>query len=329
MSSIGDVVLTEPVVAAVREARPGAVIGFAVKERYRDLVAGDAAIDAVHTLRDGSLRSLLALASEVSAAGYDNVVDLHANARSAFISRRSGASCVSRYEKRGRGDGFAVRVLRRPYRAEKKIVDRYLDALAPFGVPHEYRTPRFHLAPGAAREAGSFLSGLGLRAKAYAVVAPGSVWATKRWPEERFTRLASRIVSELALPIVVVGGPSETGLCERVALGSGGSSAAGSVGIGAAAAVIAGAALYVGNDSGPTHISMALDVPTVAIFGPTDPLQFDFTRHALVYAGPPCSACSFFGDRRCRLSHWDCMLSIDVEEVLSSASALLERRARE
>ncbi len=328
LSSIGDVVLTEPVVAAVREARPDAAIGFVVKDRFRDLVAANPAVDRLHTLGDGSFRSLLGLTREIRDAGYSNVVDLHSNARSLFISRRSGASRVSRYQKRSRGDGFAVRVLHRPYRATKKLVTRYLEALAPLGVPHGYRAPRFHVSPEDARVAEALLAARGLRGGEFAVVVPGSVWATKRWPEDRFASLASRISSELGLRVLVTGGTEEAELCERVAAAGGASSVAGELGLGATAALLARAGLFVGNDSGPTHVSMALDVPTVAIFGPTDPSQFDFARHALVYADLPCSACSFFGGRRCRLGHWTCMRSIGVEDVMSAARGLMERRSR-
>ena len=82
----------------------------------------------------------------------------------------------------------------------------------------------------------------------------------------------------------------------------------------------------IGNDSGPTHIAMALGTPTVAIFGPTDPSQFDFEGHELVYADLPCSACSFFGTRRCRLGHWRCMASIPSGEVVAAARRLLDLR---
>jgi ADP-heptose:LPS heptosyltransferase len=70
---------------------------------------------------------------------------------------------------------------------------------------------------------------------------------------------------------------------------------------------------------------MASGTPTVAVFGPTDPGQFDFEGHELVYADLPCSACSFFGSRRCRLGHWRCMRAIPPEVVLAASRRLLSR----
>jgi ADP-heptose:LPS heptosyltransferase len=91
------------------------------------------------------------------------------------------------------------------------------------------------------------------------------------------------------------------------------------------AGLLASSSVAIGNDSGPTHIAMAAGTPTVAIFGPTDPGQFDFDGHELVYADLPCSACSFYGTRRCRLGHWRCMLSIEPARVVASARRLLSR----
>jgi lipopolysaccharide heptosyltransferase II len=324
LSSIGDIVLTEPVVAAIREARPAAAIGFAVKERFRELVDGNPAIDNVHLLRGGSRADLSRLAREIRAEGYAAVVDLHSNARSLFLSRRSGARRRTRYEKRDISDSLRVRFLRKAFRARRRTVERYLDALEPLGIPHAYRPPDFHLVPDLVGSAARKLEGAGLAGSSYAVLAPGSMWETKRWPPEMYASLADRLRREAGVRIVLVGSEDERDLCARVASGSDVVSLAGRLSLGETAAVVSGARLFVGNDSGTTHVSMALDVPTVAIFGPTDPAQFDFDRHALVYEDLACSACSFFGGPRCRLGHWNCMRAIDVERVLRSARLLLE-----
>lgn len=325
MSSVGDIVLTEPVVSAIRKANPDARIGFAVKERFRDLVSGNPGVSKIHALKGSSAAALLDLCSEVRAEGYAAVVDLHRNLRSAVLSRASGARAVSGYRKRDAGDAMRVRLGRGVYRARKKIVERYLDVLDAFGLEHVYSRPRFS-PPGQAVEwAHRFLSDEGLSRGAYAVVVPGSVWATKRWPPDRYAEVVARLVGEVGLPAVLLGSDSERELCVRVAGASGAVVAAGRASLGQGAALIGTAGLYVGNDSGPTHIAMASGVPTVAIFGPTDPSQFDFTGHALVYAGLACSACSFFGTRRCRLGHWECMRSISADDVLEAIRGLLAR----
>lgn len=332
MSSIGDVVLTEPVVAALRSARPGSEIGFAVKAQFRDLVAGNRDISVVHALKGSSLLDLASLCREVRSRRYTAVVDLHANLRSALIARLSMAPLVSVYHKRDPGVWYGVRMARRPFRAAKRTVDRYLSALEPLGIHAERARARFHVAPRDAAWAESYLSGRGLRSGAFVVVAPGAVWGTKRWPAEGYGMVVRELFLETGLPAVLVGSATELGLCRAVAAGAGSCArvacAAGEATIGGTAAIIAGAALYIGNDSGLTHIATALGTPTVAIFGPTDPGQFDFSGHAVVFADLACSACSFFGSDRCRLGHWECMRSIRPEGVLRAARGLLAARGR-
>ncbi len=327
---MGDVVLTEPVTAILREAYPHASIGFAVKRAYVDVVASNPSITRLHVLDDGSTRGLQALCREVRPFRYDTVIDLHRNARSATLGRCTGASRSLRYRKRELRDALRVRLLRKPFRASKRLVERYIEALGPLSIDAPYRRPRFHLSDIDRAWADGYLRAKGIERGSFATMVPGSVWATKRWPGERYADLATRVASQLGLPVLVLGSPAESDLSAGIADqgGSGVVAAAGDTTLGRMAALIAAARIYVGNDSGPTHIAMALDVPSVALFGPTDPGQFDFEGHRLLYADLPCSACSFFGGERCRLTHWNCMTSIAVDEAFGAVRDLLEDRGR-
>jgi ADP-heptose:LPS heptosyltransferase len=166
----------------------------------------------------------------------------------------------------------------------------------------------------------------GLAQGAYAAIVPGSMWPTKTWPAERFGDVAATLESDAGLRPLILGSRRESAIAEAVARRTASAvNAAGRVSLGETAALLASARVMIGNDSGPTHISMATGTPTVAIFGPTDPAQFDFEGHELVYADLPCSACSFFGARRCHLGHWRCMAGIPSEVVIAAARRLLAR----
>jgi len=327
MSSIGDIVLTEPVVAAIAEAHPDARVGYAVKARYADLVRFHPAIAVVHELADSSPAALMRLCREVRAERYTTAVDLHGNARSVALVRCSGAEVTSRYRKRELSTALRVRVGRRPFRATRLLVDRYLEAIAPLGIGVAGRRPVLHLSSEARERAASLLGGFGLEPGAFVAMVPGTVWPTKRWPPERYAELAVRLSRENGAPTLLLGSADEETLCGYVAARAQGAavSGAGKATLGETAALIELASAYVGNDSGPTHMSMAVGTPTVAIFGPTDPRQFDFEGHALVYADPSCGACSFFGGERCPRGHWECMLSLGVDDVLTALRELPRR----
>jgi heptosyltransferase-2 len=327
LSSLGDIVLTEPVTAALRRERPGCEIGFVVKDRFRDIVAGQPAVSTIHALSSGSLAALAALCRDVRSRRYAAVVDLHANARSRIVSAAALAPVVSVYRKRDPGDWLSVRVARRPFRARVLTVDRYLAALTKLGVEPRRARPSFRVTGQDASLADDSLAGLGMRERAFAVVAPGAVWATKRWPAERFAAVVRELSQGDGLPCVLAGSAAERSLCEAVADAAGRTARAVTVAGGAtlrqSAALISRAALFVGNDSGLSHLAMAVGTPTAAVFGPTDPGQFDFDGHAAVYADLACSACSFFGGARCRLGHWDCMRLVEPADVLRAARGLL------
>jgi lipopolysaccharide heptosyltransferase II len=327
LSSVGDIVLTEPVVAALRSALPDAVIGFTVKKQFRDLVVAHPAIDRVHELDTSSSGATASLARELKDAGYSAVVDLHHNLRTLRLARAASAPIVTSYRKRELKDAVGVRLLRRPFRARRLLVRRYLDALAPLGIDAPTSRPKLYLRDDDGAAAAALLERLGVGPAPFAAVVPGSVWATKRWPAANFAKLASGLASELGLRVVLLGSAAERELCEDVVRKSGNGvvNAAGEASLGVTGAVIERARLFVGNDSGPTHMAMALGVPSVALFGPTDPGQFDFTGHRLVYRDLACSACSFYGGERCYLGHWDCLLSVAPDEVLAAAAELVER----
>ncbi len=334
LSSIGDIVLTEPVVAALRRAYPDAAIGFVVKSRYRELVEANPDITRVHELRGSSPADLGRLCVELHAHRYSTVVDLHHNQRSVLLGACSRAAIVTAYRKRELLEGLRVRLGRHPFRTDRLLVTRYLDSLAPLGVGAGHVRSRLLVSDEAKARARERLEEWKLGGSRFAAVAPAALWETKRWPAERFAAVATGLIRGRGLDVLLVGSSADHELCEEVKRGIGPGvgrvvNAAGDTGLGQLGALLEASRLFVGNDSGPMHMAMACGTPTVAIFGPTDPGQFDFTDDAVVYADLECSACSFYGTRSCRLGHWDCMKAIETEGVLTAAFELLDRRSAE
>jgi len=127
LSSIGDIVLTTPILRALRHAYPGAEIGYLTKDRFRDVLRYNPYINRLHLFR-GSLAESLA---ELEAVGYDHVLDLHRNLRSWYL-RTGLALPTSTYPKandRKRRMTWLKQRLSVPH-----IVERYAQALEPLGV---------------------------------------------------------------------------------------------------------------------------------------------------------------------------------------------------
>jgi heptosyltransferase II len=156
-------------------------------------------------------------------------------------------------------------------------------------------------------------------------LAPGSVWATKRWPY--FAELARDLSARGR--VVVLGAEADRSLATEIVTATDGSAidATGRLSLLASAELIGRAKLLVSNDSAPLHLASAMNTPTLAIFGPTVP-EFGFgplADRALVagHVGLSCRPCDRHGPQKCPLGHWRCMREITPVAVASLANELL------
>jgi len=156
----------------------------------------------------------------------------------------------------------------------------------------------------------------------FVVMAPGSIWGTKRWG--KFPALAPA----LDIDMVVVGGPEDGTLANEIVSASPRArSAVGQLPLRASAALVARAAAVVTNDSLPLHLAQATGTPTVAIFGPTVP-AFGYGPtgphdRVVELAGLACRPCSSHGPMRCPLGHHRCMVDLDVLHVKAALDDIL------
>ena len=156
-------------------------------------------------------------------------------------------------------------------------------------------------------------------------LAPGSVWATKRWPYYR------ELAAELSASgrVVVVGSEADHPLANEIVAATHGQAvdATGRLSLLASAELIGRCALIVTNDSAPLHLASAMNTPTIAVFGPTVP-EFGFGPLAdrariADHASLSCRPCDKHGPARCPLGHWRCMREITPDVVAQLARALV------
>lgn len=190
--------------------------------------------------------------------------------------------------------------------------------------PEELR-PRLYPGEAERTAVDAFLEGAGARGAGLVAVAPGSVWATKRWPA--YPELARHLAGDAR--IVVVGASADHELATEIvnAAPERTIDATGKLSLLAAAELIRRCALLVTNDSLPLHLASAMNTPTVAVFGPTVP-EFGFgplaTRSAVAgRTDLECRPCDRHGPRQCPLGHWRCMREITPSTVAALARELL------
>lgn len=315
-SSIGDVLLTTPLLRAIRRRYPDARVTVLTRPAYAALISHNPHVDRV--LEAPPDRPLRVLARQLRAGRYTHLLDLHDSLRSRLL-RALVPGAWSRYPKHRLARAVLIYSKRDYYRDHRPVPERYFDAARELQVEPDGQRPEFFLAPEAELEAGTWLARAGLAQGPIIALAPGAAHATKRWPVEHWRELAARLLGQ-DFSIVIVGGAEDAALGESLAEVARGRmvSAAGHFGLQGTGALLRRVAALVSGDTGVMHMSAAVGTPVVALFGPTvRPFGFyPYTSRAeVIELGLPCRPCSSKGGPRCPLGHHRCMLDIAPDTV--------------
>ncbi|MBI2862491.1 MAG: glycosyltransferase family 9 protein [Chloroflexi bacterium] len=158
---------------------------------------------------------------------------------------------------------------------------------------------------------------------------PGSGSQVKLWAEERWAQVADALIERWGGQPVFTGSRDEIVLCQRIlgAVAHPAISLAGELTIGELAALFEGCQLVLGVDSGPLHLATARDVPTIHLYGPSEPLLFgpwgEPARHRVLRTDFPCAPCGKLDYRPEELADHRCVWAIRVRDVLAAADQLL------
>ena len=311
LSSIGDIILTTPVLEALKKRYPDAQIDFLVMDTFKDAIEGVPLVDNLILFPKTAYRGLYGLfrfGQQLSQNRYDMVIDLHAQIRSIIICNRLNAR-VLRYRKRVWWKSMLVPLRLIKYKVDDTIVGNYFRPLSALGISHHDERFWFYFKK-------SDLQALPWEDD-YVVLAPGAANETKKWLPEYFGQLGSLIKKK----VLLIGGQAEFDTFENIRqiIGDRCLNMAGSLSLKESAAVISAAQYVVSNDSGPFHIARAVGTKVYVIFGPTDPGMFSYDNNAvLIYAYIECSPCSLHGDKKCPQGHFRCMKELTPEKVYAT-----------
>ncbi len=274
LSSLGDVVHAVPAVAGLRRTFPEARIDWLVDDRYGELVDLVEAVDRrIGVPRTRGLARLPRLVRGLREARYDVALDLQGLLKSALLARSAGARRLIGLEPahlRERPAGWLYSETPR-LGDPVHVIERNLALVAGLGV--RARPVEFPLADRSSAVVREARDALGAdRARPFALINPNAAWASKRWPPARFGALARGLASTRGLRSVVLWGPGERALAERVVDAAAGAAApAPATTVGRLVALARAAAVVVSGDTGPLHVAAAVGTPTVGIYGPSDP----------------------------------------------------------
>jgi heptosyltransferase I len=327
LSSIGDVVHALPCVSAIKRALPEAKVSWVVEKRAAEILRDNPQIHRLIEIETRGLRkaksfseSFRAISGQVRlmrSEGYSVALDLQGLLKSSLIARLSGAQSVIGFSSESLREPLAGHLLSRQFKVAPNlhVIQKNLELVSQaVSIPVQCRAEELefsiHIPEAARAEAESVKDLVGDR---YAILNPGGGWPTKLWDSDRFGKLAQAIYRRFDLPSVVTYGPGEEGIAEKVRLSSEGSAFPFRLSIKGFFAAAERAAIYVGGDTGPTHLAVAARTPVVGLFGPTE-----WWRNGSLNSGDICIERNDIdcrtGCHRRSCSKWICM-DMNVEMV--------------
>jgi len=322
-SSIGDIVLTTPVVRCLKRQVAGAEVHYLTKKAFWPILSANPYIDKIHCLED----DLDAVVGELRAEDFDYVIDLHHNLRTLRVKRALGKKSFS-FDKLNI-EKWLYTNFKWNRMPDRHIVDRYMDTVVSFGVKDDgagldYFIPAAdELSPGdipTSHQAG------------YVGLVIGAALATKKLPFHKLKEICER----LAYPVILLGGPEDAEVGEQLAAMDPVRiyNSCGKFSINESAALVRQARVVVTHDTGLMHIAAAFRRPVVSIWGNTVPEFGMYPYYGVNFlsnyggkGGPydimeikglPCRPCSKIGYKKCPKGHFKCMEMQSIEEVVSN-----------
>lgn len=341
LGAMGDIIHGLPAVAALRAAFPEARLGWLIEERWAELLctlptprSGPRSpqrplVHRIHSVNTKQWRAapfsvatwerIAAALSDLRAERYDVAIDLQGGVRSSLLARWCGAPVIYGFAQ-PRENLASMFYTRQVIACGDHVVEQNLSlaqALAgrpitvvPVDLPHD---------AGAEQECGRWLKERGV--EEFILLNPGAGWGAKQWPAERYAQVAKRL-AESGVKSIVNFGPGEADIARAVETTSGDTAVAFTGSITQLIALIRRAGLFIGGDTGPMHLSAALSVPVVGIFGPTNPTRNGpfGTRNIVLRSSSSTTSYTHVAEPDSGL------LDITPEQVVAAARQLLKER---
>jgi ADP-heptose:LPS heptosyltransferase len=314
-SSIGDIVLTTPIVRCIKKQKPDAIIHYVTKKVYREILEPNPYIDKVYCI-DQDVDEIV---SDLKKEAYDFIIDLHHNLRSSLLKRKlnkPGAAFPKLNVKKFLLTKFKINRL-----PDLHIVDRYFEAVKPIGIQPDLLVCDYFIKPEDQVNLNSF--GIPEKFIAFAI---GAQLNTKKLPNEKIRA----ILEKVNMPVVLLGGTTDT---ENATIISASLpnviNLCGKLNLGQSASVIQQCQKIVTHDTGLMHIASAFRKQTISIWGNTVPAFGMFPYMPMnpgLYSihevsNLSCRPCSKIGYASCPKKHFNCMMQQDPVKISREINA--------
>lgn len=336
-SSIGDIVLTTPVIRCIRKQMPNAQIHYLTKKAFEPVLAGNPYIDKRFFLEGDLVPVIMELLKE----RYDVIIDLHHNLRTRYVKSlltQAFNSNIRKYTvhklnvRKWLLTTFKINLL-----PDKSIVERYFETVRPLGITNDGQGLDYFIPEEEELKKDDLPTAHMLGFVACVI---GGAHETKKMPVEQWKTFCGA----LEFPIVLLGGKEDAAMGEAIRLMDPIKiyNACGKFSLNESAHIVSKARLVVTHDTGLMHIAAAFKKPVISIWGNTVPafgmfpyygfnnLKSNVAPQSIILENTSlsCRPCSKIGYSKCPKGHFNCMKKIPVDRLLIASSQLLSERKK-
>ncbi|MEI6888025.1 MAG: glycosyltransferase family 9 protein [Bacteroidales bacterium] len=320
-ASIGDVILATPVLEELHQAYPSAEIDFLIKKGIEGLFNGHPFIcQLIVWDKKNKFKNFLRILGKVRKTKYDLVINIQRFALTGILTAFSGAGRTVGFRKNPFSILFSERM---KHHIEQGIheVERNLSLIQALLPPAQkakasVRTPKPRLYPSAADEARV----LTFKMHRFICISPASLWFTKQFPVIKWVELIRSMPDGIF--VYLLGSSADIPLCQEIVIQSGRENLqilAGDLSFLESAALMSDAMMNYTNDSAPMHLASAVNAPAAAVYCSTIP-EFGFgplsEKQWIIQSRKklPCRPCGLHGKKECPLGHFECAMTINVNQ---------------
>jgi heptosyltransferase-2 len=312
-SSIGDIVLTTPVIRCLKQQVPDAEVHFLTKSSFLPVVEHNPFIDKIHLLA----HSWELMIEELKAENYDFIIDLHHNTKTLRVKSALKKKAFSFYKLNI--EKYIYTSIKLNILPKIHIVDRYMKTVESFGVKNDGAGLDYFISKEEETKREDIPAS---HSAGYIACVIGAALGTKQWPVHKWKEFCKN----LNYPIILLGGPEDRSTGDEIAAADDVKvyNACGKFKLNESADLVRKAKMVITNDTGLMHIAAAFQKPIISLWGNTVPsfgmkpyYGASMVPHTILQVNKLwCRPCSKIGYKKCPLGHFRCMEKIEVDQVL-------------
>lgn len=323
---LGDAILTLPMIQKLKEFYPGSIIDVIAIPGTKEVFESSPFINNVYPYdkrgKQNTILQLFKFAHQLKKNNYTKVFSPHRSFRTSLLVLLLNVNDSSGFDLSSFSYVYKRRI---KYNKEHHEVARNLELIGADTEGDNWKIlPKISIPDSSVDKVTNLIENI---VNPVIAIAPGSVWETKKYPQDYYAKLAEYFIGK-GFSVIYIGGEKDFLLCDQLQASNNSFNLAGKLSITETIALLKRSSLLISNDSAPTHLGMAADIPVLTLFCSTIP-DFGFYPYNnkssyLSYDDLDCKPCGIHGRKSCPIKTFDCGMKLHPQKVIEKVEQILK-----